>query len=69
LITFGSQVGVESSADPRAKIQNGGWGIKLMVYAVLIVSMFFLIGTESMDDVTSLFQVRAEKASLLQPAC
>lgn len=59
-------IGVESSADPRAKIQNGGWGIKLMVYATLIVSMFFFVGTESMDDVTSLFQVGACLFILMQ---
>jgi hypothetical protein len=38
LATFG----VESSKDPRAKIQNAGWGIKCLLYVLLIGVMFFV---------------------------
>jgi hypothetical protein len=35
-------VGVKTSEDPRARLQNGGWALKLLAYAGLIVVMFWL---------------------------
>lgn len=35
-------IGVKSSKDPRAKIQNGLWGFKLIVLAGLVVAGFFI---------------------------
>ena len=34
--------GVRSSKDPRSGIQNGFWGIKVLIYIGLIVGAFFI---------------------------
>ena len=34
--------GVESSKDPRARLQNGAWGLKLLLYVGLIAGMFVM---------------------------
>jgi len=34
--------GVKNSADPRARLQNGAWGIKFVVWVALVVGMFFV---------------------------
>lgn len=50
--------GVESSKDPRAKLQNGAWGIKLLLYIGLIAAMFWL-DSGMFDDVTWVFRIGA----------
>jgi hypothetical protein len=50
--------GVESSKDPRARLQNGAWGLKLLLYVGLIAGMFW-VDTDMFDDVTALFRVGA----------
>lgn len=48
--------GVANSNDPRSKLQNGAWGLKLALYFGLIGAMFFP-GADSFTGVPSLFRV------------
>jgi len=38
-------IGVKSSKDVRAKVQNGFWGFKLIVLIGLVISGFFIPNT------------------------
>jgi hypothetical protein len=35
-------VGVESSQDPRSKLQNGFWGLKLVVYVLILGGSMYI---------------------------
>lgn len=50
--------GVKSSSDARAKLQNGAWGIKLLLYVGLIAAMFWL-ESDTFESVTTLFRLGA----------
>merc|ERR1711871_858725 len=55
---MGCLYGVESSKDARAKLQNGAWGVKLLLYVGLIAIMFW-VDSGAFNHVTEIFRVGA----------
>lgn len=49
--------GVKSSKDPRSGIQNGFWGIKVLIYIGLIVGAFFIPTGTFIEGNNNLLQV------------